>query len=429
MNTTATSQTYPSSDKISSTASAPNLKPALADRWARAVVLKMLDKIRFGQVVLTDGDNQWTLGREKGMTAHVTVRDPKFYTKMLFGGSIGAGESYVDHYWDSDDLTLLIRLMALNMDRLDKMDRGFAWLLRPLQLLRHAANRNSKQGAKRNILSHYDLGNEMYRSFLDSAMMYSSAIYPGEESSLEEAARHKLETICRKLDLKPEDRVIEIGSGWGGFAIYAAKNYGCHVTTTTISNAQYREAERRIVAEGLADKITLLQKDYRELTGQYDKLVSIEMIEAVGHKYLPQFFEKCGQLLKEDGVMLLQAITVIDQRYDFYVRQVDFLQRHIFPGGSVPSNLRMIDLITRKTDMVVRHLEDFGFDYAKTLRDWRKRFNHSFSSLKKNGYDETFRRLWEYYLTYCEGGFWERAISVVHIVATRPANRGLVGNL
>lgn len=423
MNTTATTENVQTSETISSDSS-----PTLLDRWARSIVLKMLDKINYGQVILKDGENQWTLGQEQGLTAHLTVRHPKFYRKLLFGGSIGAGEAYVDHLWESKDLILLIRLMALNMDRLDKMDHGFAWLLRPFQLLAHAANRNSRHGSKRNILSHYDMGNEMYKSFLDPTMMYSSAIYPGKESSLEEASLNKLETICRKLNLKPTDRVVEIGSGWGGFAIYAAANYGCHVTTTTISDAQYEEASLRIAGAGLEEKITLLKKDYRELIGRYDKLVSIEMIEAVGHRYLPEFFEKCGRLLKADGVMLLQAITVIDQRYDYYVRSVEFLQRHIFPGGSVPSNHRMIDLITAKTDMVVRHLEDFGFDYARTLRDWRLRFNTSFASLKNKGYDETFGRLWEYYLTYCEGGFLERAISVVQVVATRPANRSIVGD-
>lgn len=419
MNTTVTTKTRLTSENKASAA-----LPSTMDRWARSILLKMLDKIRFGQIVLTDGQQKWRLGREQGLVAHLTVRRPAFYRKMLFGGSIGAGEAYVDHLWDSDDLIALIRLMALNMDQLDKMDRGFAWLLRPYQLIKHAANRNSRQGAKQNILSHYDLGNEMYQSFLDPAMMYSSAIYPSQKSTLDEASLNKLAVICNKLDLKPTDRVVEIGSGWGGFAIYAASNYGCHVTTTTISDAQYQEAKRRVSAAGLSHQIKLLKKDYRDLSGKFDKLVSIEMIEAVGHKYLPEFFKKCAKLLKRDGVMLLQAITVIDQRYDFYVRSVEFLQRHIFPGGSVLSNNHMLHLLTAETDMVVRHLDDFGFDYARTLKDWRHRFIRAFSSLRKKGYDERFKRLWEYYLAYCEGGFWERAVSVVHLVATRPDNRG-----
>lgn len=396
---------------------------SVTDKWARSLVLKMLDRIQHGRIVLTEGDDQRILGRAQGVTARITVRHPGFYGKLLFGGSIGVGEAYVDHLWDSEDLVALVRLMALNTEQLNKMERGFAWLLRPFQLFSHYRNRNSRRGARRNILSHYDLGNDMYKSFLDPTMMYSSAIYPQKESSLEDASLNKLDVVCRKLDLKPTDRVVEIGAGWGGFAIYAARNYGCRVTTTTISDAQYEEAGRRIAASGLADRITLLKQDYRDLTGRYDKLVSIEMIEAVGHKYLPEFFRKCGSLLEKDGVMLLQAITIVDQRYDSYVRSVDFIQRHIFPGGSVPSNHRMIDLIARETDMVVRHMEDFGRHYARTLKDWRRRFDAAFSSLMEKGYDETFRRLWEYYFAYCEGGFRERAISVVHIVATRPGNR------
>jgi cyclopropane-fatty-acyl-phospholipid synthase len=313
--------------------------------------------------------------------------------------------------------------MVLNMDLLDRMERGLGRILQIFRILGHAINNNSRKGSKRNILAHYDLGNEMYQAFLDPTMMYSSAIYPHAASTLEEASHNKLETICKKLDLKLTDRVIEIGSGWGGFAIHAARNYGCHVTTTTISDAQYREAKKRIEAAGLADRVTLLQSDYRDLHGSFDKLVSIEMVEAVGRKYLPTFFKKCGDLLADNGTMLLQAITIRDNKYDQYARSVDFIQSHIFPGGHVPSVTKMVNLLTEKTDMVVRSLEDFGPHYARTLRDWRKRFVKAFPSLRELGYDERFRRLWEYYLCYCEGGFQERSISVVHLVATRPGNR------
>ena len=393
------------------------------DRWAKTLVIKMLGGLRRGQIVLQDGSEMKSFGSDRDLRVHITVHHPSFYQKVLFGGSIGAGESYIDHLWDVDDLTRLARIMVLNMEMLDRMEQGFAWLLRPFHLLSHILRGNSRQQAKRNILAHYDLGNEMYSSFLDPTMMYSSAMYPSVESSLDEAAVHKLDTICRKLDLKATDRVIEIGSGWGGFAIHAARNYGCHVTTTTISDAQYEEAGKRIAEAGLTKQITLLRRDYRDLTGRFDKLVSIEMIEAVGHRNLPNFFRKCGELLKENGIMLLQAITIKDQKYDDYTRSVDFVQRHIFPGGCLPSNARMLDLLAAKTDMVVRHLEDFGLDYARTLKDWRIRFNHAFSALQGKGYDEAFRRLWEFYLSYCEGGFLEQSISVVHIVATRPAHR------
>jgi cyclopropane-fatty-acyl-phospholipid synthase len=398
-------------------------KKALPASWSRLLIVKMMANLQYGQIILHEGQQKWIFGKDSELRAHVTVNDRSFYRKVLFGGSIGGGEAYVDGLWKVDDLTALVRIMVLNMSLLDRMERGLAWLLRPLDLIRHAFNANSKKKSKRNILAHYDLGNDMYAAFLDPTMMYSSAIYPRTESTLEEASAYKLATICRKLGLQASDRVIEIGTGWGGFAIYAARHYGCHVTTTTISDAQFEEAAKRVEEAGLSDKITLLRSDYRELTGEYDKLVSIEMIEAVGHRFLPAFFEKCGRLLKPGGKMLLQAITITDQKYKQYAGTVDFIQRYIFPGGCLPSNTRMLQLISEKTDMVVRHLDDFGYDYARTLKDWRLRFNESFASLRTKGYDETFKRLWEYYLCYCEGGFLERSISVVHVVASRPGNR------
>lgn len=398
-------------------------KGSIATHWSRTLLFKMLSSLEFGRIIVIEGDKQWRFGKETEPVARVTIQNSIAYHKILFGGSIGGGEAYVDKLWDVDDLTALVRIMVLNMPLLDRMEKGLAWLLRPVNLAKHLFNNNNKRGAKQNILAHYDLGNEMYASFLDPTMMYSSAIYPKADSTLAEAQQHKLEEICQKLDLQPTDSVIEIGTGWGGFALYAAKKYGCHVTTTTISDAQYEEAKSRVEAAGLSEEITLLQCDYRELSGKYDKLVSIEMIEAVGHKFLPGFFQKCGELLKPEGKMLLQAITIADQKYEQYVRTVDFIQRYIFPGGCLPSNNRMLQLIAEKTDMVVRQIDDFGFDYARTIEDWRRRFHKAYSSLQKQGYDETFRRLWDYYLCYCQGGFLERSISVVHVVATRPGNR------
>jgi cyclopropane-fatty-acyl-phospholipid synthase len=383
----------------------------------------MLRGLKHGRLTLQDGDTIHNFGKESHPHAHVIIHNRQAYRKVLLGGSIGAGEAYIDRLWDVDNLTALVRIMVLNMPLLDRMEKGLAWLSRPVNTVKHLFKANSKRGSKRNILAHYDLGNAMYESFLDPSMMYSSAIYPEENCDLNTAQLYKLDTICKKLDLKPTDKVIEIGSGWGGFALHAAKNYGCHVTTTTISDAQYQKAHERITASNLGDRITLLQKDYRELDGKYDKLVSIEMIEAVGHRYLPGFFEKCQNLLRRDGKMLLQAITITDQKYKQYVRSVDFIQRYIFPGGCIPSNTRMLQLIAEKTDMVVRQIDDFGYDYARTLQEWRKRFHRSCSELRKLGYDETFQRLWDFYLSYCEGGFLERSISVVHVVATRPDNR------
>lgn len=392
-------------------------------RWSRSLLVRMLAGLQFGQLVLQEGEKQWSFGDGSGTKAFVTIHNPSAYRKILFGGSIGAGEAYVEKLWEVDDLTALVRIMVRNMSVLDRMEKGLAWLLRPLDLAKHFFNSNNKRGAKRNILAHYDLGNDMYEAFLDPSMMYSSAIYPDRTTSLEEAQQHKLDVICRKLDLQRTDSILEIGTGWGGFAIYAAGKYGCHVTTTTISEAQYEEANRRVNAAGLNDRITLLRSDYRELSGKYDKLVSIEMIEAVGHRFLPGFFQKCGELLKHDGKMLLQAITIADQKYKQYAGTVDFIQRYIFPGGCLPSNSRMVQLIAEKTDMVVRQIDDFGFDYATTIEEWRSRFHKAYPVLQKKGYDETFRRLWDFYLCYCQGGFLERSISVVQVVATRPGNR------
>lgn len=394
-----------------------------AVRWSRSLLIKMLSGLQFGQLIIQEGEQQWSFGNGSHPQAFLSIKHPTAYQHILFGGSIGAGEAYIDKLWDVDDLTALVRIMVLNMPLLDRMEKGLAWLLRPANLVRHFLNANNKSGSKRNIIAHYDLGNTLYGAFLDPSMMYSSAIFPSQDASLEDAQQHKLETICQKLDLQPTDNVIEIGTGWGGFALYAAEKYGCHVTTTTISDAQYLEAGRRIAAVGLDDKITLLQSDYRDLSGQYDKLVSIEMIEAVGDRFLPGFFHKCGALLKPDGKMLLQAITIADQKYKQYVNNVDFIQRYIFPGGCVPSNNRMVQLITDKTDMVIRQIDDFGFDYARTIDEWRHRFHKAYASLEKKGYDETFKRLWNFYLCYCQGGFLERSISVVHVVATRPGNR------
>ena len=401
----------------------------LFDRYARKLVMQIIKNITYGTIYLHDGAETFVFGQDDRIKVHLKVKSPKTYAKVLFSGSIGAGEAYVDGLWEVDNLTDLVRIMVLNMEQLDRMERGIAWLLHPFRLANHIFKRNTKEGAKKNIISHYDLGNEMYKSFLDDTMMYSSAIFPQENSKLEEASEHKLEVICKKLQLNSSDNVIEIGSGWGGFAIYAAQNYGCHVTTTTISEAQYNEARKRIESAGLSEKITLLQRDYRDLTGKFDKLVSIEMIEAVGNNYLPEFFQKCGDLLKRNGIMLLQAITITDQKFKQYSQTVDFIQRHIFPGGCLLSNNRMLELISGKTDMVVRNLEDYGADYAKTIKEWRKRFHASFSSIQHHGYDERFKRLWEFYLCYCEGGFIEKSISVVQLISTRPEYRGTLDRL
>jgi len=285
--------------------------------------------------------------------------------------------------------------------------------------LSHWQNRNTQSGSKRNILAHYDLGNELYTRFLDAEMMYSSAIYPTETSSLEQAQHYKLKTICERLSLNKNDHLLEIGTGWGGLAIYAAKHYGCRVTTTTISDAQYQYAQARIQKLGLSNQITLLKEDYRDLTGGYDKVVSIEMIEAVGYEFLPSFFKQCNDRLKPGGKLLIQAITIADQRFDYYKNNVDFIQKYIFPGGFLPSVNILSQHITAHSDLVVESLDDIGLDYAKTLNDWRVNFLNSWSELTQFGYDDNFKRLWLYYFAYCEGAFLERSTSAVHLVARK----------
>ncbi|MGP4951577.1 class I SAM-dependent methyltransferase [Psychrobacter sp. T6-1] len=405
---------------------------------ARKAIFQALKRVQFGGITIIEaftqsidthsfGDKSLSLKSSSAVgrhALHVTLKihDISVYRQLLFGGSIALADSYINGEWVTDDLTGLIRLAARNLAVLNKLENRFAGISKAFEKAKHQLRSNDQSGSKSNILAHYDLGNDMYQRFLDETMMYSSAVYQNSEATLSEAQQHKLELICKRLQLTANDHVIEIGTGWGGFAIYAAKNYGCHVTTTTISDAQYDEAKVRVKAAGLSDKITLLKQDYRELTGQYDKLVSIEMIEAVGHEYLPTFFAKCNSLLKPTGLMVLQAITFNDQNYEDYIDSVDFIQTHIFPGGCLLSNQELNTQFTKQTDMVIKQLHDYGFDYAHTLRDWRIAFMSQREEIKALGYDEAFIRLWEFYFCYCEGGFLERTIGVVQLTAVKPDN-------
>jgi cyclopropane-fatty-acyl-phospholipid synthase len=355
--------------------------------------------------------------------ARITVLDSRFWGDIGLGGTIGSGESYMQNLWECDNLTDLVRIFVRNRSVLDRMDNGLARLTRPLNKLLHLLRRNSRNGSRKNIAAHYDLGNDMFSLFLDETMMYSCSIFDDPTATLKQASEAKLDRICQKLNLGSEDHVIEIGTGWGGFAIHAARHYGCRVTTTTISKAQYDFARERVVAAGLEDRITLLLEDYRDLEGTYDKLVSIEMIEAVGHQFMDTYFEKCSSLIKPDGAMLLQAITIADQRYEEAKHSVDFIQKYIFPGGFIPSVTAMSDAIARRTDMRLFHLEDIGPHYATTLSRWREQFFQNIDQVRALGYPESFIRMWEYYLCYTEGGFAERAIGTVHMLLTKPDNR------
>ncbi|WP_420807748.1 class I SAM-dependent methyltransferase [Aliidiomarina taiwanensis] len=391
-------------------------------RIARNLLFRVLSQMRYGYLTMAEeGEVVGCFGNPaSSIKARIDVHDAKTYTRFLIQGDIGAGEAFMQQAWSSPDVTSVIRVFAMNLIILDKIQRRFAWLSWPVHMLRHLRRNNSKQQAKQNITEHYDLGNELYSRFLDARMQYSSAVYPHAGASLQEAQEHKLHKICNLLELTEHDHLVEIGTGWAGLAIFAATHYGCRVTTTTISEEQYAYAQQQVAEFGLENKITLLKQDYRDLTGQFDKLVSIEMIEAVGAKYLPQFFQKCSQLLKPSGRMVLQSITIADQRMASYNRNVDFIQRYVFPGGYLPSVELLAQMFRKHTDMGVRQLDDIGLHYADTLKDWRHGFNERKHELTAFGYDEAFARFWNYYLSYCEGAFRERTVSTVQLMATKP---------
>ena len=399
----------------------PQSKATWLDRWARRAVLSRLERLAHGRLrLLEDGQSQWFGDWQGEHEVTIEVLDPRFFREIALGSSLGAGDAYVQGYWRADDLLETMLLFARNLTQED----DFQTVALPLQslgrwLLRWS-NRNSRDGSRRNIERHYDLSNELFALFLDPTMTYSCGIFADGDASLEAASLEKYETICRKLNLSESDHVLEIGCGWGGFAEYAAYHHGCRVTGVTISQQQFEFAQQRIERAGLTERVDLRLCDYRDLTGSYDKLVSIEMIEAVGHEYLDSYFEKCGAVLKPDGQMLLQAITLPDDRYDFYRRSVDFIQKYIFPGGCLPS-LGVISGTTAKmTDMRITHVEDFAADYAKTLFAWRERFHAATAELGRLGFDERFRRMWDYYFCYCIAGFLDRQIGVAQILLKRP---------
>jgi cyclopropane-fatty-acyl-phospholipid synthase len=409
------------------TADRPRL--GLLDRIGRRALFSRLHCLQRGRITVLEGQERRTFGSlstEYPLQATILVHDPRCYSEIAFGGSIGAGATYADGHWSCDDLTALVRIFVLNRAVLDGMEKGLAWLTTPLQQAYHRVRSNSKSGSRSNIAAHYDLGNEFFSIMLDETMMYSCAFFEREDSTLFEASIVKNDRICKKLQLGPHDHLLEIGTGWGGFAIQAAKDYGCRVTTTTISHQQYEVAVRRIKEAGLSDRITVVMKDYRdlhELGITFDKLVSIEMIEAVGHAYFDTYFKSCSDLLKPQGTMLLQAITIEDQQYERAKRSVDFIQRYIFPGSCIPSITALCTSITRATDMTLFHLEDIGAHYPATLRGWKERLASNLAQVRALGYPESFIRLWEFYLCYCEGGFLERSISDVQMLLVKPGYR------
>jgi cyclopropane-fatty-acyl-phospholipid synthase len=395
-------------------------------RIARRLLLSRLAGLQHGEIRLIENGLERRFGARDAacnLSATVWVDHPRFFADIAFGGSVGAGEAYIQGLWRCADLVSLVRILVVNRDLLNGLEGGWALISRPLLRAFHWVHRNSRGGSARNIAAHYDLGNDLYALMLDETMAYSCGIFASEHSTLAEASRAKFEAACRKLALNPNDHLLEIGTGWGGLAIHAAQHYGCRVTTTTISQAQFDYAREQVARLGLGDRITLLLEDYRDLSGQFDKLVSIEMIEAVGARYLDTYLGKCSALLRPDGAMLLQAITIQDQAYTQALRSVDFIQRYVFPGSFIPAISVIADSLRRVTDLKLFNLEDIGPHYARTLALWRENFKGKLDAVRRLGYSEQFIRLWEFYLCYCEGGFLERQLGDVQMLLTKPGCR------
>lgn len=391
--------------------------------WSERLVVRHLHSLQHGSLTLESGERTFEFGQTDELRANLRVNNPRFFSRAVLGGRLSVAESYLQGDWDCDDLTSLFRIFVRNQSAATRFDRGFARLSELGHRLYHAWHANTRTGSRRNIAAHYDLGNDFYKLWLDETMAYSSGIFASPGIPLRDASVEKFDRVCRKLDLTRDDELIEIGTGWGGLALHAAENYGCRVTTTTISREQHAIARQRFEQAGVGSQITLLQQDYRDLTGQFDKLVSIEMIEAVGHRYLDRFFKTCSQLLRPDGTMVLQAIIMPEQEYKQYLNSVDFIQRYVFPGGCLPSVASMMDSVGRATDLRFVHAEDFAPHYAETLRRWRRAFQDQIDTIRQMVYPETLLRLWNYYLCYCEAAFEERTVGVVQIQFDKPRCR------
>ncbi len=402
-------------------------KPWSINALARKTVLGKFESLKGGRVNVNNaGDNTMfgELGPDR-LQVNVAVSNPVFYRKLLVGGTIGSAESYIDNDWGCDNLTDLIRIMIRNMDSVTKMEKRWSRLRSAFHRFRHQGRKNTVEGSRRNIHEHYDLGNKFYQLFLDPTLNYSAGIFdesisdqffPDAQSPMHAASLVKMRHICERLQLKPGQRVVEIGTGWGALAIHMAKHYAVHVTTTTISQEQYRHAVAAVKANGLEDQVTVLQKDYRDLDGKFDRLVSVEMIEAVGHQFLDTYFAKCDSLLKDDGAMLIQAIAISEQNYEAYRKGVDFIRAYIFPGGCLPSISSINQSIGRATAMRVIGLEDISQDYASTLQHWRVAFMKCLPEVRQLGFDDAFIRLWHFYLCYCEAAFAERRCNSLQVM-------------
>jgi cyclopropane-fatty-acyl-phospholipid synthase len=396
---------------------------SLLQRFAERAVRASFSSLREGSLVVRDHGSrteQQRFGDPNADPVELVVHDARFYSALAFDGHVGGAEAYAQGWWSSNDLTELVRVFVRNRETLEGLEAGWARLLLPLRWLGHALNRNTRRGSRRNISTHYDLSNDFFQLFLDETMTYSCGIFTRPDASLRDASIAKYEHMASLLELGPQHHVLEIGTGWGGFAIHAAREYGCRVTTTTISAQQFEMARNRVRDAGLEDRVTVLNHDYRDLTGRYDRLVSIEMIEAVGHEFYRTFFEKCASLLAPGGRMALQAITIEDRRYDAARREVDFIKKYIFPGSNIPSVTALCSAAST-TDLRLVQANEIGLHYAETLRRWRLKFFENVRHIHALGFDERFTRLWEFYFCYCEGGFLEGAIGDVQLAFSKSA--------
>jgi len=396
--------------------------------FAQKAVFRMLENVRHGALEVICLERTYLFGEAgTGLRAAIAVHDERFFSRVLWGGDDAAGDSYMDGDWSSPDPVAVVRLAARNLSELEGGNPLLSSANRLLQRLRHRMNRNTVAGSRRNIQAHYDLSNDFFRLFLDRNMVYSSAVYRHSGDSLEEAQIEKLDRICRKLRLGPDDHVLEIGTGWGAFALHASRNYGCRVTTTTISREQHDEARKLFTDAGEAGgRIKMLLEDYRNLQGSFNKLVSIEMFEAVGLDHYDAFFSACDRLLTPDGCMVMQAITMNEHRFDAYRKQSDWIQRRIFPGAQLASIREILNSLVRSTRLALYNVEDIGLHYAYTLAEWRRRFHESIDEVRALGFDEGFCRMWDYYLAYCEGAFRERHISDMQLMLTKNANPAIL---
>ncbi len=393
------------------------------------IVLGLLSEMTQGfmRIVLPDGEVREFGDKNSPYKATIRIIRESFFRRCVLFGDVGFGEAYVDGDWDTDGVTAVIKWFLLNVENAPTLSGSRKKFvpgnfLKVLNRISHKLRANNVRGSRKNIAEHYDLNNDFFKLFLDKTMTYSSAYFSANDEPLEHAQEEKYDMLCRKLELQPSDHLLEIGSGWGAFALHAARKYGCRITTTTISEEQYMYARELFQREHLDDRIEIKLADYRTLKGSYDKIVSIEMLEAVGHEYLETYFAKCHELLKKNGVLAFQVITCADSRYDSLRKSIDWIQKHIFPGSLLPSIGALNRAVNRTGDLVMQHMEEFGLSYARTLAQWRENFNSRLDQVRLLGFDERFIRKWNYYLSYCEGAFVMRNISVVQMVYTRPNN-------